>query len=282
MEMFQYDFMQRAFVAALCIAVMAPIIGLLLLLRRQSLLADTLSHISLSGVALGLILHVSPTLMTMVIVVVAAVLIEYLRQVYKSYSEVSVAILMATGLAVALLLMHLKPVGANSLKVEQYLFGSLVIVSSEQVVILVGLAFTIALLYSIFKRPLYVLLFDEDTAYTTGLPVRLMSVLFTVIVGLAISVMMPIAGALLVASILILPTAIAMRFAKNFTSVILWAMMISIVGMFGGLYTSYHYDTPPGATITLLFVCILIGVTLIMALYKWLVQNKEHQKNMEE
>lgn len=276
MEMFQYDFMQRALVASFCIAIIAPIIGLLLLLRRQSLLADTLSHISLSGVALGLIVHVSPTLMTMVVVIIASLLIEYLRQVYKAYSEVSVAILMATGLAVSLMLMNVRPNGSSGLKVEQYLFGSLVIVSAEQVIILIVLAILIALLYIIFKRPLYVLLFDEDTAYTTGLPVRVMSVLFTVIVGLAISLMMPIAGALLVASILILPTAIAMRFAKNFTSVILWGMGISIMGMFSGLYTSYEYNTPPGATITLIFVLILIVVTISLSIYKWIVQRKEH------
>ncbi|MBS4750292.1 iron chelate uptake ABC transporter family permease subunit [Granulicatella sp. zg-ZJ] len=273
MEMFQYDFMQRAFLAAICIACIAPILGLLLILRKQSLLADTLSHVSLSGVALGLLIGVSPTVTTIVVVMIAALIMEYLSRVYKSYSEISVAILMSTGLAVALILMSLRK-NAAGIKVEQYLFGSLVTVSSEQVSILIGLVIFIGGLYILFRKPLYVLLFDEDTAFTAGLPVRLMSLLINIVTGVTISVMMPIAGALLVASILILPTAISMRFSNSFTSVILWAMCIGFLGMVGGLYASYEYSTPPGATITLIFVTVLVFVNVIIFVKKWYQQQK--------
>lgn len=267
MELLAYDFMQRAIIAAVCIAIIAPILGLLLILKRQSLLADTLSHVSLAGVALGLLIQLSPTITTIIVVVIAAMVIEYLRTIYNSYSEISIAILMSTGLAIALILMSFTNT-KDGLKIDSYLFGSLVTVSNEQVTILMVLAISIAVIYIIFRRVLYVVLFDEDTAFTAGLPVKLVSLLFTVLTGVTISVMMPIAGALLVASILVLPTSIAMRFSNSFTKVILWAMVIGLFGMIGGLYSSYIFNTPPGATMTLIYVGVLIIVNASIGVKK--------------
>ena len=132
MEMFFYGFMQRAFQASFLIAVIAPILGLFLILRRQSLMADTLSHISLAGIALGLLLNINPTVMTLVVVVIAAVLIDYLRMLYKSYTEISIAILMSAGMAIALVLMSLNDGGSNA-SIQLYLFGSIVTINQEQV-----------------------------------------------------------------------------------------------------------------------------------------------------
>lgn len=220
-------------------------------------MADTLSHVSLAGVALGMLLNVSPTITTLFIVILAAVGIEYLRVIFKGYSEISIAILMATGMAVALVLMSLVS-GKQTASVEQYLFGSIITISQEQIMILLVLTIVVVLLYLIFRKPLYVLTFDEDTAHTAGLPVRWMSLLVSVITGVAISVVMPITGSLLVSSILILPAAISMRLVHSFNGVILLGIGIGLAGMYGGLFASYQYGTPPGATITLVFVSIFV------------------------
>ncbi|MFZ2505851.1 MAG: metal ABC transporter permease, partial [Trichococcus flocculiformis] len=139
MEMFLYGFMQRAFQASTLIAIMAPVLGLLLILRRQSLMADTLSHVSLAGVALGMLLNINPTLTTLGIVILAAIGIEYLRVIFKGYSEISVAILMATGMAVALVLMSFVS-GKQNASVEQFLFGSIITINDDQILILLALA----------------------------------------------------------------------------------------------------------------------------------------------
>ena len=112
MALLSYEFMRRAFLAAIFIAGIAPMLGVFLVIRRQSLMADTLSHVSLAGVALGFFLNLNPTLTTMLVVVLAAVILEYLRTIYRTYSEISIAILMAGGLALALVLMNLS--GGNS------------------------------------------------------------------------------------------------------------------------------------------------------------------------
>lgn len=257
MEMFFYGFMQRAFQASTLIAVIAPILGLILILRRQSLMADTLSHVSLAGVALGMLIGMNPTVTTILIVIAAAIGMEYMGAAFKGYSEISVAILMAAGMAFALFLMSFVS-GQDTVSVEQFLFGSIITISKEQVRILAGLSVIIGSLYIIFRKPLYVLLFDEDTAWTAGLPVRRMSLLISIVTGVSISVIMPITGSLLVSSILILPAAIALRLVTSFQMVILAGILISLTGMYGGLTVSYQLGTPPGATITLVFVALFL------------------------
>ncbi len=258
--------MRQAFQASFLISIIAPILGLFLILRRQTLLADTLSHVSLVGVALGLLLGVAPTWINIVVVIFASILLEYIRIIYKSYTEISVAIMMSGGMALALVLMSFNDTTAMSL--NTFLFGSIVTISVEQVLFLVVLTLLIITLYIFFRRPMYVLTFDEETAFTSGLPVRMMSIAFNVITGVAIAIIMPIVGALLVSAILILPAAISMRLSKSFTGVILIGIVLAMIGMSSGLTISYYQGTPPGATITLVFLVIFFIVILLEKLKK--------------
>lgn len=261
MTMFSYEFMRRALLSASFMAVIAPMLGVFLVVRRQSLLADTLSHVSLAGIALGFFINYNPTITTLCVVVVSAVVLEYLRSIYSTYSEVSTAILMSGGLATALILMNANK-GNSSMRVEQYLFGSIVTISWDQVKILGVLLLAIVVLFLLLKRPMYVMTFDEDTAHVDGLPVKIMSLLFNVITGVAITVMIPIAGALLVSAIMVLPAAISMRIGKSFNIVIVISVIVGMVGMLSGLVASYQVDTPPGATITIIFIGMFLLVSM--------------------
>lgn len=259
--MFLYGFMQRAFQASLLISVIAPILGLFLILRRQSLMADTLSHVSLVGIALGLLLGTNPTLTNVVVVVLAALLLEYLRSLYRSYSEISIAILMSGGMALALVLMTFSS-NASTMSIDSFLFGSIVTISQLQIILLTILSLLIVILYFVFKNPMYILTFDEETAFTAGLPVKWMSILFNVLTGVTVAIIMPIMGALLVSAILILPASISMRLSKSFNGVIGLGIIFALIGTLSGLVISYQYATPPGATITLIFLAIFVLVSL--------------------
>lgn len=273
MEMFSYEFMIRALIASCFMAVIAPMLGVFLVIRRQSLLADTLSHVSLAGIALGFLVNINPTLSTLLVVVIAAFILEYLRKIYSTYSEIGTAILMSGGLALALVLMNLNK-SDSTMKINEYLFGSIVTISQEQIVILGVLMAALIILFILFRRPMYVLTFDEDTAHVDGLPVTLMSILFNVLTGVAITIMIPIAGALLISAIMVLPAAIAMRIGKGFNQVILISTIVGLIGMVGGLIGSYQLDTPAGATITLLFICIFLFVGIIR---NFTLKNKKKQ-----
>lgn len=262
LSILQYDFMQRAFLAIMAMSLFSPVLGVFLILRRQSLMSDTLSHVSLAGVAFGLVLGISPTLSTMLVVLVAAVFLEYLRTVYKHFMEIGTAILMSTGLAVSLVVMS-KSGGKSSMGLEQYLFGSIVTISREQVLALFIIAAVVLIVTMLFLRPMYVLTFDEDTAFVDGLPVRAMSIAFNMLTGVAIALMIPAAGALLVSTIMVLPASIALRLGKSFKSVIFLGMLIGFLGMIVGLFVSYYAETPASASITLVFISVFLLVNLI-------------------
>ena len=277
MALLSYEFMRRAFLAAIFIAGIAPMLGVFLVIRRQSLMADTLSHVSLAGVALGFFLNLNPTFTTMIVVILAAIVLEYLRSMYRSYSEISIAILMSGGLAIALVLMNLSG-GNSATSIQSYLFGSIITITSSQVMFL-GILFAVTtILFLLFKKPMYVLTFDEDTAHVDGLPVRWMSMLFNVLTGVAIAVMIPIAGALLISAIMVLPAAISMRLGKSFNTVILISIFVGLLGMISGLTSSFYLDTPPGATITLVFIVLFLVVNLIKRVITFF-QRKKQSKN---
>ena len=254
-ELLAYDFMQRAILAVIAISIFSPILGLFLILRRQSLMSDTLSHVSLAGVAVGIFLGLSTTLV-----------LEYLRVSYKHYMEISTAILMSMGLAVALILSN--KAGSSSMSLDSYLFGSIITISAEQVRALFVIAAIVLVLTLLFIRPMYLLTFDEDTAHVDGLPVRLMSLLFNIVTGIAIALMIPAAGSLLVSTIMILPAAIGMKIGQTFKSVIFWAIGIGLIGMLSGIFISYYWETPASATITLIFIAFFGLVSIFEPLLK--------------
>ncbi|MED1606900.1 metal ABC transporter permease [Cytobacillus kochii] len=278
MEMFLYEFMQRAFQASILISLIAPMLGLFLILRRQSLMADTLAHVSLAGVALGLLVSINPTWTNIIMVVIIAILLEYLRMLYRTYSEVSIAILMSGGMALALFLMSLNQ-GGTTLNINQFLFGSIVTISTQQVWMLYLLAGIIVILYIIFRKAMYVLIFDEETAFTAGLPIKTMSIAFNVLTGVTIAIIMPIVGSLLVSAILILPAAISMRLSRSFASTILLGIPIALTGMLSGLFTSYEYGTPPGATITLILLALFVIAIIVKKVMK---QNQQGKITLKE
>lgn len=259
--MFHFGFMQRAFWAGGLLAVVAPLLGMYLLLRRQALFADTLSHVSLAGVAMGIVLGFEPVVGACVVAVCAAMGMEPLRRAYRAYSELSVAIVMTTGLSLALVLISVNQ-GLNK-SFQAYLFGSILAVSPFELTLIHGVFFVAIVFLSVMYRPLYTMTFDEDTAQVSGVPVRKISLFFSIITGLTVAVAMPILGVLLVSAVVVLPAALAVRLASGFRMALGIAVGISLIGMGAGLSASYHMNTPPGATIALLLVLfLLLGLTI--------------------
>lgn len=254
--MLGYEFMQRAFWAGGLIAIIAPLLGVYLMLRRQVLMADTLSHVSLAGVALGSVLQLNPALSGFLVAVTGGVIIEQLRRSYRTYSEVPVAIIMTSGLALAVVLMNLKQNLSKSF--SSYLFGSIVAVSNTQLM-LIGIVAVIGLVYFIvLRRPLYSLTFDEETASISGVRTKLLSFSFAVLTGMTVAAAMPVVGVLLVSALIVLPASIALRIATGFASAALISVLAGLTGVFSGLTASYYINTPPGGTIALILLFLLL------------------------
>lgn len=256
MAMFSYEFMQRAFWAGGLIGIIAPLIGVYLMLRRQVLMADTLSHVSLAGVALGSVLHMNPTVTGFVVAVVGGLVIEQLRSSYRTYSELPVAIIMTSGLAFAIVLMSLKQNSSKSF--SSYLFGSIVAVSNIQLLLIAGVAVVGLIYFIVLRRPLYNLTFDEETAKISGVSVSLLSYSFAVLTGMTVAAAMPVVGVLLVSALMVLPASLSLRVASGFATAIAVSVGTGLTGVFCGLTASYYINTPPGGTIALILLFFLL------------------------
>ncbi|MGO4500809.1 metal ABC transporter permease [Paenibacillus sp. 2RAB27] len=281
MEMLHYDFMQRAFCAGGLIAVIASVLGVYLMLRRQALMADMLSHVSLAGVAGGAYLHINPTLAGFIVATLGAIAVEYVRRSYKSYSEISVAIIMVGGLSSAVIIMSLNQ--SINKGFSAYLFGSVVAVNETELLLMLAVALIGGVFFILFRRPLYQITFDEDTAKTNGLPVKWISLGFSVLTGMIVSAAMPIVGVLLVSALIVLPAALAIRIAPSFTSSLFIAMGIGLLGVFSGLTASYEFSTPPGGTIAILLLIVLIaGLSVKKVLVKLSKASNKKKLQTEE
>jgi len=261
LDILQYDFMQRALVGGLLVGVICPIIGLFITLRRMSMIADALSHVCLSGVAAGLLMGAQPVLSASVFALGGSFLIEGLREKYKNYSELSIAIILSAGVAMAAILIGLGN-GFNG-GITSYLFGSIVLITVEDIYVIATIGIPVLLLTLLLIKELFAITFDEETARVSGLPIKLINVGFTALTALTIAVSLRIVGILLVSSLMILPVALAMQLAKSFRGTLVTAIASSEVAVIIGLSSSFYLDLPPGGAIVMTLVLMLILVLML-------------------
>lgn len=243
------DFMVRALIAAAVTGLAAPAVGTFLVQRRLSLMGDGIGHISVTGVALGLLTGTSPTLTAVAVAIAGAVTIELIRASGRASGDVALALIFYGGLAGGLMLVSIGGNGTASL--QTYLFGSLLSISQTDVWVSVALAGLVIGLCLALLPQLFSVSNDEDFARTSGLSVRFYNVLISVLAAVSVSVAMRTVGLLLVSALLVIPVATAQQFARGFRSTMLAAMVAGLLAAVAGVITSAYVDVPPGSTIVL-------------------------------
>ncbi len=253
-SLFQYDFIIRTLEAGLLIGAIAPLIGIFLVLRRYSLIADTLSHVSLAGVAVGLLFKVNPLITAIGAATVSSVVIDKLRTSKKIYGETALSIFLSGSLALAIILIGL----SNGFNVDifSYLFGSIVTVKNTDLYIISILSIIIILLMAIFFKELIYISFDEESAQVSGIRVKTLNTFFIVLAAAMIAISIPIIGILLISALLVVPTVTALQYKKSFKMTLLIAEIISIFSVMMGLIISFYLNLSPGGTIVLLMLTI--------------------------
>ncbi len=262
LELFQYDFMIRAFIAGIIIAIIAPLIGIFLVVRRYSLVADTLAHVSLVGVAAGLLFQLNPVLTALVTTVVASLGIEKLRSSKKLFEESVLAMFLSGSLATALILISLgRGLNAN---LFSFLFGSITTVTSTDIWTILGLGiFTIFLVKLLYKE-FFFISFDEELAKVQGLNVSLLNTLLITLAAVTISLSMRIVGILLTSALMIIPVLTAMLWTKSFRTSLLLSEVFSLASVLIGLLSSYFLNLSTGGTI--------VEVTLLFFVLSWIIK----------
>jgi zinc transport system permease protein len=249
LDILTQDFMIRALIAAAATGLAAPAVGTFLVQRRLSLMGDGIGHISVTGVALGLLTGTSPTLTAVAVAIAGAVTIEMIRASGRASGDVALALIFYGGLAGGLMLVSIGGDGVATL--NSYLFGSLLSVSPTDVWVNVGLAGLVITLCLTLLPQLFSVSNDEDFARTTGLQVRFYNVLISVLAAVSVSVAMRTVGLLLVSALLVIPVATSQQFSRGFRSTMLGAMIAGLLAAIAGVVTSAYVEVPPGSTIVL-------------------------------
>jgi zinc transport system permease protein len=260
LDIFQYSFVVRGLEAGIIVAIIAPLIGIFLVLRRYSLIADTLAHVSLAGIALGLLLGVNPIFTALGVTVISSLGIERLRTTKRIYGESALALFLSGSLALATVLLSLGK-GFNS-SLFNYLFGSIVTVTQSDVYIISFLAIIVVVLLFAFYKELVYISFDEESAKVSGVPVRLINTVLVVLAALTISLAIPIVGVLLIAALIVIPVVTALQFRRSFAKTIFYAEGVSLFSVITGIFTSFYFDLSTGGTIVLIMLLIFAIVLM--------------------
>lgn len=262
--MLDSEFMRLAFAVGAIVGVLGPAVGFFLVQRRMSLIGDGIGHVAFAGVAAGTLLGISPVLTALVASLAGAVGIEWLRARRLAAGDQALALIFYTGIAAGVVLISL----ADALDVGlfQYLFGSILTVTRDDLVLVAALGAVGLGLLAAFYRALAGIVLDEEGARVAGLPITLLNILVAALAALTVALSMRVVGILLIAALMVLPVTAATRLAWSMRSTLLLAMAIGLGSVLAGLTISYYADIPPGGAIVLVAAGVVLAATAASAL----------------
>lgn len=267
-----FDFMRYSLISGVLIGLIAPLIGAFIVVRRLSLIADALSHVTLGGISFGMFVitiipaftFINPMWFGILFAIIGALLIENLRTSYNNYQEIAIPIIMSAGIALSAIFISLAD-GFNQ-EIVGLLFGSIsAVTESDLVTIIVIVIIVITFILSFYKE-LFILSFDEEYSKVIGIP-KWIQFLFIIIVAMVISASMRVVGILLVSALITLPVAIAMRMTKGFKQLIILSVVIGELSVISGLVLAFYMNISPGGVIVVLLVLIL-AITMMYQKFK--------------
>lgn len=259
LSLFHYGFAVRALEAGIMVAIIAPLIGIFLVLRRYSLIADTFAHVSLAGVTLGFLLGWNPMATALGATLISSLGIERLRSAKKVYGESALAIFLSGSLALAVVLASSgRGLNANILS---YLFGSIVTVTPSDVAVIAVLAASVAGAVALFYKELVFISFDEESAAVAGIKTRMVNIILIMLAALTVALAIPIVGVLLISALMIIPVLCALQMKQGLAWTIFYAEAVSVCSVIGGILLSFGLDLSTGGAIVLVMIAFFI-VTL--------------------
>ncbi len=262
MEILQYDFMQRALLAALLVGLTAPTVGIYLVQRRLALIGDGMGHVALTGVAIGLLTGTAPVLTALVFAVIAAVVIELLRVWGRATADVLLAVIFYGGIAGGVVLIGLSKDGSAA-NLNSYLFGAITTTSPQDLIAFAVLA-VVVLSVSVGLAPrLFAVSNDEEYARASGMNVLGLNLLLAVLTASTVVISMRVVGLLLISALMIVPNAVAQQIARSFKGSMLVAATVGVLVSVSGTTSSYYLGTPSGGTIVLFAVGLFVVSALL-------------------
>lgn len=266
-----FDFIRYSLISGLLIGFIAPLIGAFIVVRRLSLIADALSHVTLGGISFGMFLLtiipvfsvINPMWFGILFAVIGALLIEKLRTSFSNYQEIAIPIIMSAGIALSAIFISLAD-GFNQ-EIVGLLFGSISAVNISDLTTIIIITIIVLLFIVLFYKELFILSFDEEYSKVIGIP-KWIQFLFIVIVAMVISASMRVVGILLVSALITLPIAISIRITKGFKQLIALSVILGELSVILGLIIAFYMNISPGGVIVVLLVVMLILTMTIQKL----------------
>lgn len=268
-EFLSYGFVQRGLLAGSLVAVICAILGVFLVLKRLSLIGDGLSHVCLTGVALGLLTQTSPLYMSVPVALAASLGILKMMDKVKIYGDAAIGIVSAAGLAAGILITALA--GGFNADLFGFLFGSILTVGRAEVLGCAVLLAALGLFLLFYYRDLIAASFDEAFARTRGIAVKRLNAVLIVFTSLAVVLAFKVVGIFLISALIIVPPVAALLLARTFKQVLCWACGLALLSVWSGVYLSFVFNIPSGATIILINLLLLVaafGVSCMGCKYK--------------
>ena len=247
LQMFFYPFMQRALVAGVLVSLCAALLGVSLVLKRYSMIGDGLSHVSFGALAIAVALGITPLWFSIPVVILAAFFLLRMANNPHWNSDAAIAVMSASALAIGIIVIS-RTTGMTT-DVDNYMFGSILAMRQEDVVLSVLLSIAVLVLFVLFYHKLFAVTFDESFSRATGLKVDRYNTLLSILTALTIVLGMRMMGAMLISSLVIFPALTAMRLFRSFRGVVVCAAVTSVLCFCAGLTISFAFSTPVGATV---------------------------------
>lgn len=260
-EAFQYAFVQRAVVAGCFMALGCSFLGVFLVLRRFSLIGDGLAHVSFATVAIALLLHAQPMVVSIPLVALASLVILNLNDRAKVYGDAAIGLVSAFGIALGVIIAS--TAGGFNVDLFSYLFGNILSVSNLEVWLTAGISLLVILVTVLFYHDLFAITFDEEYAKVTGIKVKAVNKILIILTALIVVLGIKIVGTMLVSSLIILPAVSALQVMRSFRGTIVLAGIFATTSVMAGIFISYILNYPSGATIVMVNFIFFIGSFLL-------------------
>jgi len=277
LEIFSYGFMQRALVSGIAIALLCSVVGLFLVLRRYSLFGDAIAHTSFGGIAVGLLMGIYPMWTAYVVSLISALVITRIKQKFDISGEASVAVLLSSGIAVGLILISLS--GGFNVDILSFLFGSILLVSVEDTVLILGLTGIILIIILLLYRELIYSTFNEEQAKVSGIPVEKINYLIVFIAGVTVVTSIQLVGLLLISALFVIPNVTAIMYGRSFKQTAILSIAFAISSVVCGIIISYIFDITPSGAIVMLSISIF-AVTIGLKSIGLIESSKTNSKKL--
>jgi len=256
LHMFSYAFIGRAMAVGLLVSLCAALLGVCLVLKRYSMIGDGLSHVGFGTLSIAMVLNLAPLVVSIPVVILAAFFLLRLSESSKIRGDAAIALISSTALATGVLVTSLS--GGMNADVHNYMFGSILAMSSGDVYLSVFLSLGVLALFILFYNKIFAVTFDEAFARATGINVRLYNMLIALLTALTVVVGMRMMGSLLMSSLIIFPALTAMRLFKSFKAVVICAALTSLFSFVTGMVLSFLFSVPTGACVVLVILVVFI------------------------